>query len=61
MTVTDDGGRPGAPPRNIQPGVGILGMETRIQRLGGSFSFGATASGTRVSAFIPTAADAHAP
>lgn len=56
LTVTDDGGRPGAPLRNIQLGVGIPGMEARIQRLGGSFSFGATASGAQVSAFIPAAA-----
>jgi two-component system NarL family sensor kinase len=61
LTVNDDGGRPGAPLRDIQLGVGIPGMEARIQRLGGSFSFGATASGTRVSAFIPTASTAQAP
>lgn len=54
LTITDDGGQPAAP-RNTQPGVGIPGMEARIQRLGGSFSFGASASGARVSAFMPTA------
>ena len=61
LTVTDDGGRPGAAPRNIQLGVGIPGMEARIQRLGGSFSFDTTASGTQVSAFIPTAKAARPP
>ena len=54
MTITDDGGQP-AGPRNTQPGVGIPGMEARIQRLGGSFSFGVTPSGARVSASIPFA------
>jgi PAS domain S-box-containing protein len=53
LTVTDDGGRPGAPPPKREPGVGIPGMEARVQRLGGSFSIRATASGTQVSAFIP--------
>jgi PAS domain S-box-containing protein len=53
LTVTDDGGGPGAPPPYLELGVGIPGMEARIQRLGGSFAIRATASGTQVSAFIP--------
>jgi PAS domain S-box-containing protein len=56
LTVTDDGGRPGAAPPKLEPGVGIPGMEARIQRLGGVFSMNTTASGTQVTAFIPTAA-----
>jgi len=53
MTITDDGGRPGAPPPKLEPGVGIPGMEARIRRLGGKFSIRATASGAQVSAVIP--------
>jgi PAS domain S-box-containing protein len=45
LTVTDDGGRPGAPPPKLEPGVGIPGMEARIQRLGGSFAISSAASG----------------
>jgi two-component system NarL family sensor kinase len=54
LTVTDDGGGLGKPLRDVQRGVGIPGMEARIQRLGGSFSISTTASGTQVSAYIPT-------
>jgi PAS domain S-box-containing protein len=53
LTITDDGGRPGTPPPKLEPGVGIPGMEARIQRLGGQFSIRAAASGTEVSAVIP--------
>jgi signal transduction histidine kinase len=60
LTVTDDGGWPGALQRDIPHGVGIPGMEARIQRLGGSFSLSPTASGTQVSAFIPNAKAANA-
>jgi PAS domain S-box-containing protein len=56
LTVTDDGARPGESPPKFQPGVGISGMEARIQRLDGSFSIDAAASGTRVSAFLPAPA-----
>jgi PAS domain S-box-containing protein len=53
LTITDDGGRPGASLPKLEPGVGIPGMEARIQRLGGKFSIRVTASGAQVSAFIP--------
>ena len=56
LTVADDGGQPNAPPAKMTPGVGIPGMEARIQRLGGSFAIQATVRGTRVTAFIPAAA-----
>jgi PAS domain S-box-containing protein len=56
LTINDDGGRPGQPPPKLRPGVGIPGMEARIQRLGGSFSITAGASGTQVSAVIPALA-----
>jgi len=54
LNVTDDGGRPKEPRAKMMPGVGIPGMEARIQRLGGSFSINSTVSGTQVSAYIPT-------
>jgi signal transduction histidine kinase len=54
LTVTDDGGGLGRPLHNVQLGVGIPGMEARIQRLGGSFSISSTTSGTQVSACIPS-------
>jgi len=56
LTVTDDGGGTHKAPGKIQRGVGIPGMEARIQRLGGAFAINATASGTQVTAYLPTAA-----
>jgi signal transduction histidine kinase len=55
ILVVDDGRKPGAPSQSLEPGVGILGMEARIQRFGGCFSVGPTTDGTKVSAFIPAA------
>ena len=60
LIVTDDGGPPKVLAAQMTPGVGIPGMEARIQRLGGSFAIRATASGTRVTAFIPAATDGDA-
>jgi signal transduction histidine kinase len=53
LRVADDGRNP--QPR-IVPGVGIPGMEARIERFGGSLSVEPSNRGTTVSAFIPAAA-----
>ena len=50
LKVADDGRNPVLP---IVPGVGIPGMEARIERFGGSLSVTSTGMGTTVSAFIP--------
>jgi PAS domain S-box-containing protein len=53
VKITDDGRNPELP---IVPGVGVPGMETRIERFGGILSVTPTSSGTSVTAFIPAGA-----
>jgi PAS domain S-box-containing protein len=53
VKVADDGH---GPQLQIVPGIGIPGMETRIERFGGILSVTPSPSGTTVSAFIPAAA-----
>lgn len=53
LEVADDGTNPQL---LIVPGVGIPGMEARIERFGGSLSVTPTSAGTTVSAFIPAKA-----
>ena len=50
LRVTDDGRNPVL---LIVPGVGIPGMEARIERFGGSLAVEPSSLGTTVSAFIP--------
>jgi len=53
LEVADDGRNLERP---IVPGVGIPGMEARIERFGGSLSVALAGMGTTVSAFIPAQA-----
>jgi signal transduction histidine kinase len=53
LDIGDDGQ---SPPLQIVPGIGVPGMEARIERFGGVLSVTPTVSGTRVSAFIPAEA-----
>ena len=53
LGVTDDGNNPQLV---IVPGVGIPGMEARIERFGGSLSVTPSSKGTTVSGFIPAGA-----
>jgi signal transduction histidine kinase len=54
--ITDDGRTPELP---IVPGLGLPGMEARIERFGGTLAVTPSSSGTTVSAFVP--ADALRP
>lgn len=59
LVVDDDGG--GDPDQVAgAPGLGILGIRERIGALGGTLSIGRSAGGVRVSAAIPTLAEARA-
>jgi PAS domain S-box-containing protein len=53
VEVADDGQ---SPTMQFVPGIGVPGMETRIERFGGALSVTPTPSGTSVSAFIPAGA-----
>jgi two-component system, NarL family, sensor kinase len=53
VEIADDGRGPELP---IVPGIGVPGMEARIERFGGVLSVTPSNSGTRVSAFIPAEA-----
>jgi signal transduction histidine kinase len=53
VEVADDGH---SPQLQIVPGIGVPGMEARIERFGGVLSVTPTPSGTRVSAFVPSVA-----
>jgi PAS domain S-box-containing protein len=53
LEVSDDGV---SPKDEIVPGIGVPGMEARIERFGGVLSVTPAMSGTSVSAFIPAAA-----
>jgi signal transduction histidine kinase len=58
LEVADDGRNPEL---LIVPGVGIPGMEARIERFGGTLTVTPSSLGTTVSAFIPAAALELAP
>jgi signal transduction histidine kinase len=53
VKVVDDGH---APQLQIVAGIGIPGMEARIERFGGTLSVTPSPAGTTVSAFIPAVA-----
>jgi signal transduction histidine kinase len=52
VTVTDDG-QGGAVPEDNAGGMGISGMRTRAERVGGTLEAGPTATGFRVRASLP--------
>ncbi|WP_309234631.1 histidine kinase [Nocardia sp. XZ_19_385] len=55
--LSDNGSGP-APAENGSRGVGLIGLHERVALLGGTFSAGATGSGWRLAAHLPTAAAA---
>jgi signal transduction histidine kinase len=60
LQISDNGkGLDGGAPAGAQVGVGLRGMQERIEQLGGRFEISSTAEGTRVKASLPISACAE--